>query len=156
MVNNHGFNNACRTMNNSIHKDRDQFNKKWLLNEENSNTFTVCHQNICGLFNKKEELLNSLTINCPHIICITEHHLTDEKFNSITLHPYTLGATFCTQTHKCGVLCILVQDNMHCTDINMDRYCNKKDIEFCAVKFHILSCIIIIKTVYKSPTVNVA
>jgi len=28
MVNNHGFNNACRTMNNSIHKDTDQFNQK--------------------------------------------------------------------------------------------------------------------------------
>ena len=26
-VNNHGFNNACRTMNNNIHKDLDQFNK---------------------------------------------------------------------------------------------------------------------------------
>jgi len=28
IVNNRGFNNACRTMNNNIHKDFDQFNKK--------------------------------------------------------------------------------------------------------------------------------
>ena len=38
----------------------------------------------------------------------------------------------------------------------MDRYCNKKVIEICAVKLHILSCTIIIKTVYRSPTVNIA
>ena len=28
MVNNLGFNSACRTMNNNIHKDHDQSNKK--------------------------------------------------------------------------------------------------------------------------------
>ena len=36
------------------------------------------------------------------------------------------------------------------------RYSNKKDIEICDVKLHILSCIIIIRTVYTSPTVNIA
>ena len=45
---------------------------------------------------------------------------------------------------------------MHCTDINMDRYSNEKDIEICAVKLHILSHTIIIISVYRSPTVNIA
>jgi hypothetical protein len=36
----------------------------------------------------------------------------------------------------------------------MDRYSNQNDIEICAVKLHILSRTIIIKTVYRSPTVN--
>ena len=58
--------------------------------------------------------------------------------------------------HKCGGVCIFVQDNMHSTNINMDRYSNEKDIEICAVKLHILSCTIIIITVYRSPNVNVA
>ena len=58
MVNNHGFNNACRTMNNNIHKDLDQINKKTVLNKQNTNIFTVFDQNICGLFNKKGELFN--------------------------------------------------------------------------------------------------
>jgi len=45
---------------------------------------------------------------------------------------------------------------MHCTSINMDRYTNEKDIEICAVKLHILSHTIIIITVYRSPTGNIA
>ena len=120
------------------------------------NTFTVFHKIVCDLFNKKEELLNSLTRNPPQIICITEHHLVDEDLESITLHPYTFGAKFCGRPHKCGGLCIFVQDNIHCTNINMDRYSNIKDIKICAVKLHILSRTIIIKTVYRSPTVNIA
>ena len=38
----------------------------------------------------------------------------------------------------------------------MDRYSNEKDIQICAVKLHILSCTIIIITVYRSPTGNIA
>jgi hypothetical protein len=144
-------------MNNNIHKDLDQYNKKkTVFHEQNTKTFTVFHQNICGLFNIKEELLNSLTRNSPQIICVTEYHLTDEELESITtLHPYNLGAKFGRQMHKCGGLCIFVQDNMHCTNIIMDRYSNKNDIEISAVKLHILS-LSIIKTVYRSPTVNIA
>jgi len=58
MVNNLGLNYACRTMNNNmnnnIHKDHDQTNYKLILNKQNKNTFTVFHQYICGLLNKKE------------------------------------------------------------------------------------------------------
>jgi len=38
----------------------------------------------------------------------------------------------------------------------MARYSNEKYIEICAVKLHILSCTIIIITVYRSPTGNIA
>jgi hypothetical protein len=61
---------------------------------------------ICGLMNKKEELLNSLTSNSTQIICVTEHHLTDEQLEgTTTLHSCTLGVKFCRQTHKCGGVC---------------------------------------------------
>ena len=130
--------------------------KKTILNKQNTNNLRFFHQNICCLFSKKEELLNSLTRNSPQIISKTEHHSLDEDLESITLHPYTSGAKFCGRPHKCGGLCIFVQDNMHCTSINMDRYSNKKDVEICVVKLHILSCIIVIRTVYTSPTVNIA
>jgi hypothetical protein len=53
---------------NNIHKDRDQSNKKLISNKQTQNTFTVFHQNICGLLSKKEELLNSLTRNSSQII----------------------------------------------------------------------------------------
>jgi hypothetical protein len=90
MVNNLGFNNAYRTMTNNIHKNHDQSNKKPIPNKQAGNTFTVFHQNICGSLNKREELLNSLTRNSPHIICIKERHLTDEELEGVTLHPYTI------------------------------------------------------------------
>ena len=109
--------------------------------------------------NKKEELLNSLTSNSTQIICITEHHLTDEQLEGITtLHSYTLGVKFCRQTHKCGGVCvsIFVQDNMHYTNINTDRYSNERDIEICAVKLHVSSRIIITITVYRAPTGNIS
>jgi hypothetical protein len=86
-INNLRFSNACRTINNDIHKDHEQSNKKPILNKQNKNTFTVFHQNIQGLLNKKE-LLNSLTRNSPQIICIKEHHVIDEELEGITLHPF--------------------------------------------------------------------
>lgn len=46
------------TRNNNIHKDHEQSNKK-LSNKQNKDSLTVFHQNICGLLNKKEELLDS-------------------------------------------------------------------------------------------------
>jgi exonuclease III len=51
---------------------------------------------------------------------------------------------------------IFIQDNFHCTNINMDRYSNEKDIKICAVKLHILSLAIVTVTVYRFPTGNVA
>ena len=45
---------------------------------------------------------------------------------------------------------------MHCTNINVGRYSNEKDIEICAVKLHILSHTMIIITVYRSSSGNMA
>ena len=104
MVTNLGFNNACRTMNNNTREDHDQSNKKLISNKQNKHTFTVFHQNIYGLLNKKEELLHSLTRNSTQIICITEHHLIDEELEGISFYSYTLGAKFSRQTHKCGYI----------------------------------------------------
>jgi len=38
----------------------------------------------------------------------------------------------------------------------MERYSTEKDTEICAVKLHILSCTIVIITVYRSPSDNIA
>jgi len=53
-------------------------------------------------------------------------------------------------------VCIYILDNINYTTINMDRYSTEKDIEICAVKLHISSYTIIIITVYRSPTGNIA
>ena len=84
-----------------------------------------------------------------------KNHLIDNELGNIALHPCILEAKFFIQMHKCGGVCIFVQDNMHCA-INMDRYCIEKDIEIFAVKLHVLCCTKIIITVYRSPTGSTA
>jgi hypothetical protein len=147
--------NACRATINNIYKDHDQSNRKTKRNKHNEITLTVFHQNICGQFNKKNQLLNTLTIKSRQIICITEHHLIDEVLERITLHPYTLGTKFCRPMHKCRGVCIFIQDNIHYTNISMDRYSYEKDTEICAVKLHILSCTVVTITVHRSQTDNI-
>ena len=38
---------------------------------------TIFHQNIRGLHNKIEELLNCWSTEFPHFLCFTDHHLRD-------------------------------------------------------------------------------
>ena len=73
----------------------------------------------------------------------------------ITTDPHIL-ADINRRMHKCGGVCIFIQENIHYTNINMDRYSIEKDIEICAVKLHISSRTIVIITVYRSPTGNIA
>jgi hypothetical protein len=49
------------------------------------NAFTIFRQNICGLPNKQEVLLNSLIEHPPQIICLTEHHLHDEELEDMSI-----------------------------------------------------------------------
>jgi hypothetical protein len=105
-------------MNNNTHDIHNQSNKKPILSKQNKNILTIFYQNICALLNKKDELLNSLTQTQPQITCISEHHLNDEELEGTILHSYNLGAKFCRRTHKCGGMCIFIQDNIHCTKFN--------------------------------------
>jgi len=86
-------------MTNNVHEDHDQ---KPIPNKQTENTFTVFHQNICGL-NKREELLNSLTRNFPQIICITEHHLTDKELEGVILHSILWEPNFVDECTNVGV-----------------------------------------------------
>jgi hypothetical protein len=66
----------------------------------NTNTFTVLHQNMRGITNKIEEFLISLPSNAPQVICLTEHHLRTEEIGNVNFGQYTLGSAFCRQTFK--------------------------------------------------------
>jgi len=125
-------------------------NKK--LTKYTKNALLIFHQNICGLPNKQDELLYSLTEYSPQIICLTEHHLHNEELEGTMINRYTLGAKFCRKINKSGGACIFIKDNLHLTNINMDKYSKEMDIEICAIKIHTPSSVIIIMTVYRSPT----
>ena len=65
------------------------------LNSISNVPLMIFHQNITGLCNKTEELLNSWENEIPHILCFTEHHLGMKYIvhvlNIITLGLITVG-----------------------------------------------------------------
>jgi hypothetical protein len=61
------------------------------LNNINNIALMIFHQNISGLYNKTDELLNSGTNEIPHILCFTEHHLTNNEIYIHVLSLITLG-----------------------------------------------------------------
>jgi hypothetical protein len=54
-------------------------------------TFKVCHQNIRGLRDKTNELINLLLPELPQILCITEHHLKKHELERILINHCNLG-----------------------------------------------------------------
>jgi hypothetical protein len=53
------------------------------------------HQNIRGLRKKTNELLCHLSLQLPHILCFTEHHLTLHEIQSVYIDKFTCGAYYC-------------------------------------------------------------
>ena len=96
----------------------------------------------------------SLSVNPPHIICLTEHHLCSNEIDTIALTNYSLGAKFCRNTFKNGGVCIFTYESIQSTYINLNKFCKEKDSEICAVKLHLLSCEMCIITIYRSPYGN--
>ena len=113
----------------------------------------IFHQNIRGLsITKLDELLVSLSINTPHIICLTEHHLSTNEIDTTVLTNHRLGAHFCRNTYKNGGVRIFISEIIQSTTINLDKFCKEKDFEICAAKLHLLSGEICIVTIYRSPS----
>jgi len=56
--------------------------------------FIIFHQNIRGVGNKTDEIVNTIATNPPHVLCFTEHHLKTYQLDKILLQNYKLGANF--------------------------------------------------------------
>jgi len=66
------------------------------------NLFKIFHQSIRGLKSKVDELSNSLSPDYPHIMCLTEHHLTDWEIDNLPIDHSKLGSKFCRHKFKNG------------------------------------------------------
>jgi hypothetical protein len=62
--------------------------------------FKICHQNIRGLKSKTKELICSFGSNYPHVLCLTEHHMSKHELDSISIEHYNLLASFCRKHKK--------------------------------------------------------
>jgi hypothetical protein len=98
--------------------------------------------------------LYSVSSNFPYILCLTAHHLRSDELDSIGLNQYNLGAEFCRKVYKNGGVSIFIHESIHFVNNNLIEYCKEKDLEACAVKLHLQSCIICITTIYRSPPGN--
>ena len=79
-------------------------------NKNKSDKLQLYHQNIRGLHNKIEELTTQWFNHYPHLLCFTEHHLKESEINNIHINYYTLGASYCRNSHSHGgwaFLCII-------------------------------------------------
>jgi hypothetical protein len=54
----------------------------------------IFHQNIRGLRNKHNELVCHLSHDCPHILCLSEHHLNEGELQLIHFSDDLLGAKY--------------------------------------------------------------
>ena len=138
-------------------------NKAYTLKAKDTNTnkkthsknlFKIFHQNIRGLKSKVDELLNSLSLDYPHIMCLTEHHLKDYEIDNLPIDYFKLGSKYCRHKFKNGGVCIFIHEDLEFTNISLDKYCKEKDIEVCAVKLNINFTKLTILAIYRSPSGN--
>jgi exonuclease III len=119
----------------------------------NNSIIKIFHQNIRGLRTKGNELISHLLEHSPHFLCLTEHHLGDDEITLLNLDNYFLGAHYSRNHYKKGGTCIYVLKNLNISTINLDCYCNDKDIKACAVRLHNYNnhslCVL---TIYRSPS----
>ena len=138
---------------NELNHYKSQNYTTFSIPETSKKDLVIFHQNIRGLsITKLDELLVSLSINTPHIICLTEHHLSTNEIDTTVLTNHRLGAHFCRNTYKNGGACLFISELIQSTTINLDKFCKEKDLEICAAKLHLLSGEICIVTIYRSPS----
>ena len=114
----------------------------------------IFHQNIRGLRNKIDELNLHLLECIPQVQCFTEHHFKEFEIINTRINNYNLGAYYCRKTRKFGGVGIFVHDTLSCTPIDLIEYCNKQDLEACALKFKILNNAFCILCIYRPPAGN--
>ena len=127
MVNNLGFNNDGKTVNNIFGTNLHQVKKGTVY-------FKILHQNIRGLGNKAGELLSHLHPDSPQVLCLTEHHLHHVQLEKLHNGNYKLSAHYCRQHHEKGGVAIFVHNSLVFSNIKIQQHCIDQDIEICAVK----------------------
>jgi exonuclease III len=116
--------------------------------------FQIYHQNIQGIKWKTDEILDFLSPALPHVLCFTEHHLNRYEIEHLCINNYTPGANYCRHTLKKGGVCIFVHNGLDFIGINLEKFCNDKDIEACAIKLLHNSYHICILSIYRAPLGN--
>jgi len=114
-----------------------------------SSKLTIYHQTVRGLGNKKGEFETHVLPLLPQIICLTEHHLSNQEIGNISINQYLLGAFYCRTSRKFGGVNIFVNESLTYSTIDVNRYCHDYDLEACALKIKIRSDVYYIVCIYR-------
>ena len=106
------------------------------MNVELVNSLTLVHQNIRGLSSKIDEFTSLLALDNikPQFLCFSEHHMSQSNLYLINIENYTLGASFCRQSHQKGGVCIFVKKDISYNCVDVVKYCEEKNLEICAIQ----------------------
>jgi hypothetical protein len=109
-----------------------------MLNNLKITHFKLLHQNICGLVHKTDELVDSISLITPHVLCLTEHHLLADELKMINITHYVLGAQYCRHSYKQGGVSIFVSRYIQFHAIDLEFFNRQKDLEICALNIDAL------------------
>jgi len=90
----------------------------------------------------------------PHLLCLSEHHLSQSKAHFINRENYSIGAKYCRRKLQKGGVSIFIQSHLQFTTLNLDKYCVDQDIEVCALKLDSTFSNICILIIYRPPIGN--
>jgi hypothetical protein len=98
----------------------------------------IFHQNIRGLYNKIDEILNTTAKNRPHVLSFTEHHSKTYQLENILFQNYKFGVKFCKEIYRNGRVCIFIQESLQFSNVNVySLFCKEKDLEACVIKLYL-------------------
>ena len=67
---------------------------------------------------------------------------------------YKLGGSYCRTMYEIGGVCIYVQENLNYVRLDLEKYCQDKNFEVCAIKINLDTKSVCIVTIYRAPTGN--
>jgi len=100
------------------------------------------------------ELLSQLYPAFPRIICFSEHHTKHLELHRSHFDNYKLGGSYCRTTYEMGGVCIFVWENLNYIRLDLEKYCQDKDFEVCAIKIHLDTKRVCIIAIYRAPSGN--
>lgn len=121
------------------------------------NSINILNQNINGLINKKDLLIQSLdelddSDKRVDVICITEHNMLYQDCNILNIPNFTMANCF-SRGSRSGGACILVRNNIKFKTIDIStKYSIPNIIECCAIK--LVDHNIIVICLYRVPKNN--
>ena len=120
----------------------------------NKTNFTIFNQNIRGLGSKTDELTINWGKDAPHVLCLSEHHLSTEVIQKMSIDNYNLGEYYSRKITRCSGVCIFIHKSYQFTTVDLNSHCKEQVFEVCAIRVAHNSVNFCIFSVSRSPSGN--